>query len=118
MLDDKEPDMEAPKRSRFRVFMTLEAQHSDGSKTFIDRVAPFSERPSERMVRTLLTGFFQTPIHECSTPSGFVPGTTPVTEIQCSLQIVENTSIMPSPSDLANPQLTFSDLEPEWDNVT
>ena len=118
MLDDKEPDMEAPKRSRFCVFMTLEAQHSDGSKTFIDRVAPFSERPSESVIRTLVTGFFQTPIHESSTPSGFVPGTTPVTKIQCSLQIVENTSIMPSPSDLANPQFPLSDTEPGGDNAT
>lgn len=109
MLKDEEANVEAPKTPGFRVFMTLVAEHSDGSKSWLDRISPFEVRPSERMLRSLIAGLLQTPLHECSTPSGFVPGTSPVTKIECSLEIVDYASTVPLPRDLGDTQFSLSD---------
>ena len=92
---------------RRNILMTAIAYHNDGSESKTTWTSPMDEAACERVVGTLIACLFETPVDKGSAPSRFVSVSTPLTKVECSFEIVEDTKSVPTPRQLADAKLPF-----------
>jgi len=87
--------MKTTETPSYRILISAITYHDDGSEYLsFYSVSPGEETACEGVVRSLISRLFETPVDEGGTPGGFVPVPTPITKIECSLEVIEDALIM------------------------
>lgn len=81
--------------SSYRILISAITYYDDGSEHLsFYSVSPGEEAACEGVVRSLISRLFETPVDEGGTPGSFVSVPTPITKIECSLEVIEDALIM------------------------
>lgn len=109
---NEKPDMEPGTAARISVRMSLVFYYADGTKSVVTWDTPIDEAPSERTASSLLAGLLKAPVYEGGTPRSLVSFPPPLTDIECRLQVLQDSIVMPAASDFPDSEFSLSNLKP------
>jgi hypothetical protein len=100
--------MKTTQATRRGVSITFVTHHYDGTESVaVHMLSPIKEATCQSMISAGFARFFEAPVHESCAPGSLIAAASPITKIECSLQILNDTVVMEPALDFPYTQFAF-----------